>query len=283
MKRHIVAASLIVALAQYAHASTPQDTAFTYQGNLTASGHPANGNFDLTFSLFQSPTAVTGESPVGTPITLTQFQVVNGTFTTDLDFPGVFTGTQLYLEVKVGTQALTPRQSVNAVPVASFALTGNIGPMGPTGPTGATGIMGAIGPSGDVGATGATGTAGATGATGTPGATGPAGPPSTSPFRFDTVGSLDDNFTVQSLLPPTVAPGSTFSVYINIDARSDKSGFADGLPGDQTGHGLLFNCTGPNNAGLWYELGAYVLAGPTGPTGATGSTGATGATGPTGA
>ena len=38
-----------------------------------------------------------GETPVGTPITLTNFQVVNGTFTTDLNFPGAFTGTSSLL------------------------------------------------------------------------------------------------------------------------------------------------------------------------------------------
>jgi len=109
MKRNLLAASLLAALSPFASAQTPQGTFFTYQGNLTASGQPANGNFDITFKLFQSSTPVVGEMPVGTPITLSQFPVVNGTFTTDLNFPGAFTGTQLYLEVTIGTQTLSLR------------------------------------------------------------------------------------------------------------------------------------------------------------------------------
>lgn len=123
MKRSLLTALLLVACPHPdAGAVTPQFTAFTYQGNLSANGHPASGNFDLTFKLFD---AVTGGTQVGSTITMSQFPVVNGAFTTDLDFPGQFIGNQLWIEVAVGGQPLIPRQPVNTVPVAQYALAGN--------------------------------------------------------------------------------------------------------------------------------------------------------------
>ena len=185
MKRTLLATSLYLAFS-VAHA-TPQDTAFTYQGSLTSNGAPANGNVDLTFKLFGS---VSGTDQIGSTVSMPAFPVVNGRFTTDLDFPGAFTGEQTWLEVTVGTQVLTPRQPVNTVPVAQYALTGNIGATGPTGAAGATGMTGAnstvAGPTGATGSTGPTGPTGVTGAdstvvgptgaTGATGLTGPQGP-----------------------------------------------------------------------------------------------------------
>ena len=107
--------------------SAPQSTAFTYQGVLNASGHPASGNFDLAFRLFD---AATLGNQIGTAIGMPQFPVANGVFTVDLDFPGAFNGSQRWLEVTVGTETLIPRQPVNAVPVAGYALSGNPGPSG---------------------------------------------------------------------------------------------------------------------------------------------------------
>jgi len=43
-----------------------QGTAFTYQGILNVAGNPANGDFDMTFSLFN---ADRGDSRVGSTIT----------------------------------------------------------------------------------------------------------------------------------------------------------------------------------------------------------------------
>ena len=174
MKRSLLAASLLLAFA--AAYADPQTTAFTYQGNLTSGGQPANGNFDLTFKLFD---AATNGNQLGS-ITMSAFPVVNGKFTTDLDFPGQFTGEQRWVEVTVGTQVLSPRQPVNTVPVAQFALSGVVGPTGPAGATGATGPTGATGANstiaGPTGMTGATGPTGATGANSTiAGPTGPTG------------------------------------------------------------------------------------------------------------
>ena len=119
MKHFLLSALLLLAFsAVYAD---PQSTAFTYQGNLTSNGQPANGSFDLTFKLFGS---ATGTDQIGSSIVMTGFQVNNGFFTTDLDFPTAFTGQQQWVEVTVGTQTLSPRQPVNSAPVATYALNG---------------------------------------------------------------------------------------------------------------------------------------------------------------
>ena len=115
----LVATALLLTTSSFAASPTAQSTAFTYQGNLNASGLAASGAFDLTFKLFD---ANIGGTQVGSTISLPQYPVANGVFTADLDFPGAFTGTQLWLEVTVGTQTLSPRQPVNSVPVAEFAL-----------------------------------------------------------------------------------------------------------------------------------------------------------------
>ncbi|MBA8886748.1 hypothetical protein FHW12_000939 [Dokdonella fugitiva] len=179
--RSALAIALALSIQAGAVDASPQSTAFTYQGTLSANGQPADGNYDLAFRLFD---AAEGGTQVGDTISIAQFPVVAGAFTIDLDFPGAFGGTQLWLDVTVGTQTLSPRQAVNALPVAQYALAGVIGPpgatgpAGPAGPAGATGSAGATGPVGATGPTGATGPAGApgpTGATGPAGDTGPAG------------------------------------------------------------------------------------------------------------
>lgn len=118
--KHITLVAFLLLIVQTGSAVTPQSTAFTYQGSLGANGQPANGNFDLTFKLFD---AATSGNQIGSTITMTQFPIANGKFTTDLDFlAGKFTGNQLWIEVTVDTETLTPRQPVNTVPVAQYTL-----------------------------------------------------------------------------------------------------------------------------------------------------------------
>jgi len=180
MKLRMLAAALLLAMSD-AGASSVQSTAFTYQGSLRANGQPADGFYDMSFTLYD---AATGGNVVGAPQAIAQYPVVGGQFTIDLDFPGTFTGQQRWIEVAIGGQTLLPRQAVNTVPVAQFALNGVIGPPGATGATGPTGATGANGSTGATGATGPTGIdgprggdgpAGATGATGATGSTGPQG------------------------------------------------------------------------------------------------------------
>ncbi len=120
MKRTLLVATVLLGLALTLtiHA-VPQGTAFTYQGELSDSGHPANGTFDMTFTLFD---AATGGKPLAASIIAAQYPVTGGLFSIDLDFASVFGGQQTWLEVSVGGQTLTPRQPINSVPVAQVAL-----------------------------------------------------------------------------------------------------------------------------------------------------------------
>jgi len=104
------------------HAALPQATAFTYQGQLGQNGTPTSGSHDLTFALFD---AAVGGTQVGSTIAQPGYPVANGVFTIDLDFGfGTFTGKQLFLAVTVDGNALSPRQPVNSVPVAQYAMSG---------------------------------------------------------------------------------------------------------------------------------------------------------------
>lgn len=107
--------------------AAPQLPDFVYQGRLQQNGAPANGDFALTFSLFDAPD---GGNQVGATIDEPAFPVVDGVFSISLAFPGAFTGTQLYLEVSVEGTPMLPRQPVATTPVAQYSLSGTTGPAG---------------------------------------------------------------------------------------------------------------------------------------------------------
>lgn len=99
-----------------------QGTAFTYQGHLTSGGIPANGRFDLRFTLHN---AVTLGSQVGAALTNTPVDVSNGVFTVLLDFGSVFDGSSRWLAIGVRTNGaaddfftLSPRQMLASTPYA---------------------------------------------------------------------------------------------------------------------------------------------------------------------
>jgi hypothetical protein len=91
-----------------------QGTAFTYQGRLNGSSGPANGSYDLKFTLFNTNT--TGVAYAG-PVTNSAITASNGLFTTAVAFgAGVFTGSGTnWLEIAVrtngsgGFSTLTPQ------------------------------------------------------------------------------------------------------------------------------------------------------------------------------
>jgi hypothetical protein len=103
-----------------------QGTAFTYQGHLQNNGSPANGNYDLQFSLFD---ASTNGDQVGSTVTNFAVRVTNGQFTTTMDFgPGLFNGDALWLQIGVETNGggnnfttLAQRQEVTPTPYAILA------------------------------------------------------------------------------------------------------------------------------------------------------------------
>src|ERR1044071_6658289 len=94
----IAAVAMTMTLANRVHAA-PVATSFTYQGALLSGGSAANGNYDLTFALFNDPIA---GAQIGTTWTNLNVTVSNGLFTTTVDFgPGVFDGTAYWLSIGV--------------------------------------------------------------------------------------------------------------------------------------------------------------------------------------
>ncbi|MEN9674892.1 MAG: hypothetical protein RIS76_788 [Verrucomicrobiota bacterium] len=103
---------------------------FTYQGRLVDGTALANGNYELTFRLFDS---LTVGNRVGPELVLTPVEVTNGLFTVALDFGNAaFDGTARWLEMAarpsgtgVALSVFAPRQAITAVPYALHALSGS--------------------------------------------------------------------------------------------------------------------------------------------------------------
>src|SRR5262245_39425487 len=74
---------------------TAQNTSFTYQGRLNTGGSPANGIYEVYFTLYDAPT---NGAVVGTPVAAAPLPVSNGLFTATLDFgAAAFTGADRWL------------------------------------------------------------------------------------------------------------------------------------------------------------------------------------------
>jgi hypothetical protein len=106
-------------------AAEPLGTACSYRGSLVDAGMPAEGNYDLRFTVHD---AASGGSTVAGRLKLA-VSVSRGFFTTTLDFgDAVFTGSARWLEIGVRTNGgpaeftvLTPRQPILPVPYALFS------------------------------------------------------------------------------------------------------------------------------------------------------------------
>ncbi|HEU4663760.1 MAG TPA: hypothetical protein VFS55_07000, partial [Dokdonella sp.] len=219
-----IATRILAILAASAAASAMGQVAqlpdFTYQGRLAQNGQPANGEHDLSFTLYD---AATGGNALGAPQVESQFPVVDGLFTVSLAFPGVFTGNQTWLEVSVDGQPLLPRQAVSTTPVAQYALSGNPGPAGATGPQGPAGPAGPEGPAGATGPAGPEGPAGPQGEPGPVGAQGPQGiqgPPGPAGATGATGGNGYDTLLATTAEPAgaNCAAGGTL-VRVGLDAN----------------------------------------------------------------
>jgi len=97
-------------------------TAFTYQGQLSDAGTPANGEYDIQFQLFD---AASGGSSIGPTILVDNVAVADGRFTVSLDFgqnPFGDGARWLQIGVRPGSGgslvALSPRQELTPAPYA---------------------------------------------------------------------------------------------------------------------------------------------------------------------
>ncbi len=108
-------------------AVTPMGTGFTYQGTLQDNHQPADGVYDLQFSLYA---VQTGGTALNTRTT-ENIAITHGLFTVYLDFGAApFNGEARWLEaaVRPGSSTgdfttLTPRQYLSPVPYALYAST----------------------------------------------------------------------------------------------------------------------------------------------------------------
>lgn len=99
---------------------------FTYQGELTDGGLPANGLFDFQFELYDQSS---GGPIVASAVFVDDVVVNNGFFSVELEFlDEPFIGDQLWLEIGVrdggaggGYTGLLPRQKITATPYALHA------------------------------------------------------------------------------------------------------------------------------------------------------------------
>jgi hypothetical protein len=123
--RVILSAFAMAASTAIRLAAAPLGTTFTYQGQLTDGGQPANGTYQLQLKLFDR---LLMGSQVGTTLS-SIVGVTNGLFTTTLNFGGgVFTGDARWLEIGVRTNGsasdhvlLSPRQPLTPTPYALFS------------------------------------------------------------------------------------------------------------------------------------------------------------------
>ncbi len=114
----LAAALLTFSVSDIAAASL--GTAFTFQGHLTQGTNAANGNYDLTFSLYDSDSST---NSITSPLTNSSVAVSNGLFMTTLDFgASILTCTDAWLEISARTNGngafttLSPRQNLTPAP-----------------------------------------------------------------------------------------------------------------------------------------------------------------------
>lgn len=97
-------------------------TSFTYQGQLSVNGAPADGVCNLQFGLFAAANGGAALATVG-PLAV---RIAEGLFSVALDFGGNFSGADRWLEISAAclghaTEVLAPRQPITAAPYALFA------------------------------------------------------------------------------------------------------------------------------------------------------------------
>jgi len=116
MKRVILLLVLILLIClAYSFAAVP--CKINYQGRLIKDNVPVNGTVNMEFKLYDQPT----EGNLKKTISLSSVPVYNGLFRVVLDLASGIdwaAGQMIYLEVKVGSDILTPREELSAYPYA---------------------------------------------------------------------------------------------------------------------------------------------------------------------
>ena len=92
----------------------------TYQGQLQDATGPVTDTHEMTFRLFDSEA---GAGQIGSEVSFSAVSVEDGLFQVDLNFgEEAFSQGNVWLEIEVESNILTPRQRVTAAPLALHAL-----------------------------------------------------------------------------------------------------------------------------------------------------------------
>lgn len=122
--RRFIWAMLVLVSTATCWAQTPAQPVFTYQGQLKQDGVPAEGAYDMAFSLFDAPA---GGTQIGNPCVIPAIPVTQGLFTAVLNGgvefgQNAFNGEARWIEVTVAGQPLAPRQWITPAPYSIFSL-----------------------------------------------------------------------------------------------------------------------------------------------------------------
>ncbi len=97
---------------------------FTYQGQLFDGGQPADGLYDITLRIMNTPV---GGSVIGSGFTFTDVLVTDGVFQVEYDPGDIFDGSDVWLDVAVSNGGapvtLAPRSRITPTPTAQHATT----------------------------------------------------------------------------------------------------------------------------------------------------------------
>jgi hypothetical protein len=129
MRRTIVSAfaTLLATASLTLSAYAQSSTAFTYQGYLQDNNNPANGTYDLKFTLYD---AATEGNAIGNPVFIEDLQISGGLFTVEVDFGTApfAQGQRRWIEIAVRPgdstddhTTLDPRIELTPVPYALYA------------------------------------------------------------------------------------------------------------------------------------------------------------------
>lgn len=122
MKRCFAVIATIICVFEV-FASAPQ--LMNYQGQLkNENGEPRGGSVALSFSIYGSEAATTGESPIWGPQTFQDVALVDGFFNVilgpvddnDLPIARAFDDSVRYIEISEGENAISPRQRILSTP-----------------------------------------------------------------------------------------------------------------------------------------------------------------------
>jgi len=131
MKSHILLCAMVLIVVLLCGTLPAQFASFVYQGQIKDNGNPADGSYDLRFTLHDE---ASGGIQVGTVFYADDKAVSRGLFSVELGFgPDAFIGSARWIEIAVrsgaadnadrnGYTVLSPRQKITPSPYAMFSL-----------------------------------------------------------------------------------------------------------------------------------------------------------------